>query len=488
MQALETPLQGNDGLAKVSPFWGIFQEVSARIEKFLREAAVGSPVLGYLLALVLADAALVVLLVTSKDSLGPLWTVAPLAVFGAIAERQSVRLSRNLEISISLLPTLFAAVAFGPVAAMVVAAASMAGDFRAPYTKWAVYTASRALNGGLAGLVAAYAGGVSTNEFGSIAAATTVAGFAAQGFDTIFAAFPVRLRQSGNAFEVARTLARVQFASAPLFIAVVAGLTYTYRELSPWTVLLFFAPTLAAQRLFALYQQQRELADGLASANKHLERASLSFASALVSALDARDTYTAGHSAAVAVYARDIATRMQLSPREQELAHLCGLLHDIGKVGLPVGILEKSGPLTLEERRQMEEHSVIGERILSNVEDYSEVARIVRHHHERVDGNGYPDRLVGDQIPLLSRILAVADAYNAMTSGRPYRDAMPVQVARLRLAQAVESQFDTTVVAAFEAILAGATSMYHVGARADFALEAQRQPALLRGAVAAMCG
>ena len=116
----------------------------------------------------------------------------------------------------------------------------------------------------------------------------------------------------------------------------------------------------------------------------------------------------------------------------------------------------------------MEEHSEIAERILMNVDDYAEIAKIVRHHHERVDGQGYPDGLVGDEIPLLSRIIAVADAYNAMTSDRPYRDAMPSQVARLRLAQAVESQFDTSVVAAFEAILAGANEEYRAGQRFTF--------------------
>jgi HD-GYP domain-containing protein (c-di-GMP phosphodiesterase class II) len=126
----------------------------------------------------------------------------------------------------------------------------------------------------------------------------------------------------------------------------------------------------------------------------------------------------------------------------------------------------------------MEEHSVIGERILSKVEDYAEIAKIVRHHHERIDGNGYPDGLSEGDIPVISRIIGVADAYNAMTSGRPYRDAMPSRVARLRLAQAVGSQFDTTVVAAFEAILAQASDSYLAGARADFALEAQRHPVL----------
>jgi putative nucleotidyltransferase with HDIG domain len=212
-----------------------------------------------------------------------------------------------------------------------------------------------------------------------------------------------------------------------------------------------------------LYREQRQLAHDLLDANARLESANLSFAAALVATLDARDRYTAGHSAAVANYARDIATRLGLSDEDRRLAHLCGLVHDIGKIGLPPGLLEKPGPLSLQERRQMEEHPAIGERILENVDDYSMIAKIVRHHHERVDGNGYPDRLVGEEIPLISRILAVADAYDAMTSDRPYRDAMPTQVARLRLAQAVESQFDTTVVAAFEAILAGATDTYRAG-------------------------
>jgi HD-GYP domain-containing protein (c-di-GMP phosphodiesterase class II) len=103
----------------------------------------------------------------------------------------------------------------------------------------------------------------------------------------------------------------------------------------------------------------------------------------------------------------------------------------------------------------MQEHSAIGETILAYVDEYSEIARVVRHHHERIDGQGYPDGLENEDIPLVSRIIAVADAYNAMTSDRPYRDAMPSRVARLRLAQAVDSQFDTSVVAAFEAILAG---------------------------------
>jgi HD-GYP domain-containing protein (c-di-GMP phosphodiesterase class II) len=246
-----------------------------------------------------------------------------------------------------------------------------------------------------------------------------------------------------------------------------------YVEVSPWTLALFLLPAMAAQRLYALYQQERKLGAELSIANETLERANLQFAAALIATLDARDRYTAGHSAAVAIYSRDIAERMGLPREIQDQAYLCGLVHDIGKIGLAPGLLEKPGALTLEERRQMQEHSAIGEGILAHVDQYSEISMIVRFHHERIDGQGYPDGLVGTEIPLVSRIIAVADAYNAMTSDRPYRDAMPSRVARLRLAQAVDSQFDTAAVAAFEAILAAANEEYRLARRPDFQAFAQ---------------
>jgi len=176
----------------------------------------------------------------------------------------------------------------------------------------------------------------------------------------------------------------------------------------------------------------------------------------------------------VAKYSTIIAQEMKLSPEDLDKLKIAALLHDVGKIGLPPGLLEKPGALSLDERRQMEQHPIIGERILEKVDDYAEIASIVRHHHERVDGHGYPDRIEGDAIPLLARIIAVADAYNAMTSDRPYRDAMPSRVARLRLAQAVESQFDTAVVAAFEAILTSASEDYRMGIDEEFVLTAPR--------------
>ncbi len=437
-------------------------------------------VAAYASVLALAAVALAATLVRFGYSLHDLPIAATLCILAAISESARIKLSRAslLESSISLLPTLVAAVLFGPLDAMLVGACSLIGQFRGPYLKWAVFTSSRAITWGLTGAVVANLHWVTQSDFGALVLGAGLGAMFSVTLDTAFAAVTYRLRGNGQMRVVFRALTPLAVAAVPLYAPVVVLLVLAYRELSPWTLAVFFVPCLGAQRLFMLYQEERKLAEDVVTVNKKLEAANLSFATALVVTLDARDQYTAGHSAAVAIYARDIAERLNLSKEQQALAHLCGLVHDIGKIGLPAGLLEKPGALTLEERRQMQEHSAIGERILAKVESYSEIAAVVRHHHERWDGEGYPDGLSGRQIPLLSRILAVADAYNAMTSDRPYRDAMPSRVARMRLAQAVESQFDTAVVAAFEAVLVPAAEDYRMGQRSDFRL-ADQEPQVM---------
>jgi putative nucleotidyltransferase with HDIG domain len=417
-------------------------------------------------------------LLVSGQPLGDPWTIACLAAVAALAERSGVWLTATMEISIAIVPTLFAAVLFGPLAGMIVGAASMLADVRGPtdhpYLKWATYTAARSLTAAATGLVAAACLEFTSASIAGIAIATAAAALIGEVLDVSFAGVTLRLRGKGGMVELMRVLGPLTLAAIPLYAPIVAVLVVAYNEVSPWTLPLFLIPATAAQRLYAMYQDQRRLTQDVLLANERLQKANLSFAAALVTTLDARDHYTAGHSAAVAIYARDIAAELGLDRETQELVHLCGLVHDIGKIGLPVGLLEKHGPLTLEERRQMEEHSAIGERILSKVEDYAEIARIVRHHHERVDGRGYPDLLEENEIPLLSKILAVADAYNAMTSDRPYRDAMPSDVACLRLREAAGSQFDATVVEAFESVLHVASASYRSGQRVDFRLTARR--------------
>jgi putative nucleotidyltransferase with HDIG domain len=425
----------------------------------------------YMCAVVIAAVGTAVALLFSGFGIGSWAGVTALALTAALGERGRIKLKGTLDISISLLPATFAAVLYGPLAGMVVFGASVAG-LSLPFAGRIAFLGSRALTGAAAGGAAAVVASTMAGGVGEIVAASTVAALAAEGLDALFASITFTLRRLGSFSEALAELFPVVVASVPLYSPAVSLLVLAYREVSPWTLPLFFAPALAAQRWFLMYQEQRRLATDLSGANEQLEAANLSFAKGLIATLDARDRYTAGHSAAVAIYARDIAERMGLSDDQCKLAHLCGLVHDIGKIGLPAGLLEKPGALTLDERREMQRHSEIGERILANVDTYSEIASVVRHHHERVDGQGYPDGLPESETPLLSRIIAVADAYNAMTSDRPYRDAMPSRVARLRLAQAVETQFDTSVVAAFEAILAGASEDYRLAQSAHFSLEA----------------
>ena len=326
----------------------------------------------------------------------------------------------DLEESISLLPTLFAAVLLGPLAGLIVASASMLGDFRKPYLRSVVYTASRGLNGGITGLIALSVADVASSELGAIVMATLAGAVAAQLLDIGFACLTVWLRGTTRPWDTARTIAPVALSAVPLYAPVVVFLTIAYQELSPWTLVLFFVPALAAQRLFALLQQQRQLTEGLSSANRQLERANLSFASALVVTL-------------TRAIATRLATRLPL-PSTHAISQsgwgcltlngrACTLLASCmtsAKSVLTPGLLEKEA-LSLEERRIMQNHSEIGERILANVDGYGDIAHVVRHHHERIHGNGYPHGFVADEIPLLSRIIAVADAYNAMTSDRPYR-------------------------------------------------------------------
>ena len=458
---------GTDGNGIVYPFRGIAQALRAHRQR---------STLLYACALAVAAAATAAGLIRSGYGLPAPAAVIALAVVAAVAERTAVRLTRSIELSLSFLPAVLAAVLLGPLASAVVGAATMLGDpelpsrsdpSRAPRLKWATYTSSRFMIGAATGLAAQVARDLISSDVGGVIAATLVAVVVSELLDVAFAVLTAAVR-GGSVRDTAASVGPLLLLAPPAYAPIVALLALMYVEVSPWTLALFLLPAMAAQRLYGLYQQEQRLAADLSVANDTLERANLQFAAALIATLDARDRYTAGHSAAVAIYSRDIAERMGLAREIQDQAYLCGLVHDIGKIGLPPGLLEKPGALTLDERRQMQEHSAIGERILAHVDQYSEIATIVRFHHERIDGQGYPDGLVGTDIPLVSRIIAVADAYNAMTSDRPYRDAMPSRVARMRLAQAVDSQFDTAAAAAFEAVLAGAEEDYRLARRADF--------------------
>jgi putative nucleotidyltransferase with HDIG domain len=172
---------------------------------------------------------------------------------------------------------------------------------------------------------------------------------------------------------------------------------------------------------------------------------------ALAAALDARDSETGGHSSRVTVYTMDMARELGVTENSDEWLDIerASLLHDVGKIGVSDAILNKPGPLTSEEWQQMRKHPAIGYEMLKDVKFLSTAADIVYAHHERYDGKGYPTGLKGEDVPLGARIFAVADAFDAMTSNRPYRRALSVDKAREEITSNSGTQFDPTVVKAF---------------------------------------
>jgi len=217
----------------------------------------------------------------------------------------------------------------------------------------------------------------------------------------------------------------------------------TKRGAGPQQELLLYARDL--RHLLEVERGQREL----------LQNAYMETVSALASALESKDTGTRAHSQRVQSYATALATAVGGEggvTRDQSTPYGF-LLHDVGKIGIPDGILQKPGPLSRAERRRMQTHTVLGEAMLAGVAFLKgEGLKIVRSHHERWDGRGYPDGLARDEIPLGARIFAVADALDAMTSHRPYRRAMSWSAARKEIVGQRKRQFDPDVVDAFVAV------------------------------------
>jgi putative nucleotidyltransferase with HDIG domain len=185
---------------------------------------------------------------------------------------------------------------------------------------------------------------------------------------------------------------------------------------------------------------------------QQLTRSYMATVRALSNAVEARDAYTGKHAERVAAYGIEIARAVGLPRPEDAETQFGFLLHDIGKVAMPDAILFKPGALTAEERALMARHPVVGAAIVDGIEFLSEAAKVVRSHHERWDGAGYPDGLRGEEIPLAARVFAVADVLDALTTDRPYRPRMPLARARTMISEAGGSQFDPTVVDAFNRI------------------------------------
>jgi putative nucleotidyltransferase with HDIG domain len=202
-------------------------------------------------------------------------------------------------------------------------------------------------------------------------------------------------------------------------------------------------------RLLGGIARQASVALERAQSYENLEDTFVSTIEALANALEANDEYTSSHARSITDMALKVASELGFDATALKRVELGALFHDIGKIGVPTSILLKPGPLTPEERKMIELHPELGERILEPIDRLADVRRIVRSCHERWDGDGYPDGKAGEEIPIESRIIFVCDAFHAMTTDRPYRKRLSVDEACRRLREGAGTQFDPAVVDVF---------------------------------------
>ena len=199
---------------------------------------------------------------------------------------------------------------------------------------------------------------------------------------------------------------------------------------------------LRVRHTIELVRLQRDLAGEVERKTRENERLSLHVVQTLAETIDAKDKYTNGHSGRVAEYSKEIAARFGYTQKKQDDIYMIGLLHDVGKIGVPDEVINKPSKLTEDEFSLIKKHPTVGDRILKKIEEMSELSVGARWHHERYDGLGYPDGLKGEEIPEIARIIAVADAYDAMSSRRSYRGILSQEHIRNEIENGKGTQFD----------------------------------------------
>jgi putative nucleotidyltransferase with HDIG domain len=260
---------------------------------------------------------------------------------------------------------------------------------------------------------------------------------------------------SGNMVEVFFILSLPLFLNTKYFWLVCLGVTIKYiatgiiLNTSFVIMPIILIAVLSVMSFFLLVRFQGYVRSLSASYDNQLE----GIVKGVIATLELKDPYTRGHSERVAKYALLLATEIgKFTKEEQKSFYYACLLHDIGKVNIPDQILMKPGKLTNEEFEIIKSHPVVGAEAVKDVDGIRNSISVIRYHHERWDGKGYPEQLKGEEIPLLARVSAVADAFDAMTSSRSYREAMPVEEAYRRILEGNGSQFDPALVEAFKRI------------------------------------
>ena len=305
-------------------------------------------------------------------------------------------------------------------------------------------------------------------------------GFPALVFGTFVLALAVNFTMAAlytRHMDGSRVIDTARRALVPLLISdlvaalMAVGVSEVTLNWGPGALALFGLLLLAFQHLLAALLTSEDRAEDLQRRTEQLASLQVGLLGAMLRTLDLRDRMTARHSAAVARYAREIAVTAGLSEAEQDLAHTAGLLHDIGKFVFPDSILKGSSRLTDDEYEIVKMHPYHGAQVLAQIEGYGPVANIVLAHHERIDGTGYPNGMPGDQIPLIARIISVADTYDVMTSRDSYRKPVTSQTAIAELRRVSGTQLDGDLVEIFVKILESKDVAYRHGEDADFETE-----------------
>lgn len=424
-----------------------------------------------LLASIAALASLWISLQYELD-LGSILVLSFLTATMYISAKFEIQLTRSTWITGEFVPIVVAAVVFPPAAALLgLVVASL------PYPN----RRSRIMNTACAVVAGAVAAGLSLVLSGS---SVPIVAFPIILLPTLTFAQALLIGPWGillrgfSLRDFSKSVLSATLASCIILAPLLAGILYAYEQWGDPALIVILLPLAISQYFLNMYKRKVELTEELLESAQVLAKTNLQLAMAMVRALDARDAYTAGHSAAVAVYTRDIALEAGHDEATARKAHLAGLLHDIGKIGVPGSVLNKQSRLTDEEFEMMKDHAKIGADILGEVDSYSEISTIVRHHHERIDGRGYPDQIGGELIPAISRMIGVADTYSAMTTDRPYRKGLDPQIAIEEIAKNRGTQLDELYVDAFLRVLERGNDAYKRGKQTDFEVEIAKHQAL----------
>ncbi len=407
-------------------------------------------------------------------------TLAALIALGIVAEEMAVYVAERVTMTAANLPILLAMMFTGRVSAMIVGAVIGAwGAWRETSKGIAVYNSanlsiSTCLGSTVFALFHAWLGFSLTRISPELLLCGGLSGAVYEGANVTFTGFAAAAKYGRNL----RSFLRDEMRPFLLSLAVLTGVGLTVAALYVLggivAVLLLSAPLFASQQMFKLLVREREhVAKQRELSDQYLEM-NIGLAAAMVVLLDSKDEYTASHSAAVAMYCRDMAESLGLPDTDIDAVHLAGLLHDLGKVGTPDAVLQKDSELTEEEWVYIRQHPEKGAEVLSHLAAYQGIADIVRFHHERLDGSGYPDGVTGDKIPDLSKMLAVADIYHAMTSDRPYRAARSSFEAFGELRALAGVSLDGKYVEVLARVLRDKDLAYRDGSSTDFMQEYER--------------